>query len=68
MGAGRGGPIGSASERPMNLSANDMVTKGTRRLRDMKYDCNALKTARLRRTPYEWHRVGLRVSDKASEA
>ena len=29
---------------------------------------NALTTARLRRTPYEWHRVGLRVSDKADGA
>jgi hypothetical protein len=52
----------------MNQLANDMEMKGTRRLRDMNYDCNALKTARLSRTAYEWHRVGLRVSDKTGEA
>ena len=45
------------------------VTESTRRVYPTEETkvtgSNARLTARYRRTPYEWNRVGLRVNDKA---
>jgi hypothetical protein len=46
----------------------DESTRSVATEETMETGSNALKTARLSRTAYEWYRVGLRVSEEPSVA